>query len=250
MRPRIAIPIPHSGNKEYAGRALPQYENAVSRAGGEPIRVPLDSSADELQKMIESCDGVLLPGSEADVDPVKYRATRHPKTAVADEKRDEVDEFLLREAYQNRKPVFGICYGLQTLNVHRKGSLVQHIESRVNHEAGRKVPIAHEVTVEPQSLLGKIVAGAGGDLSRLPVNSSHHQSADLVGDDLRIVSRCAQDGIVEAVEGTSPEHFVLAVQWHPERSVDLDEPSRALFSAFVEAAQAWHDDRAAKAASR
>jgi putative glutamine amidotransferase len=250
MRPRIAIPIPHSGNREYAGRALPQYENAVSQAGGDPVRVPLDRSANELQKIIETCDGVLLPGSEADVDPAKYQARRHPKTAASDEKRDEVDELLLREAYQNRKPVFGICYGLQILNVHRAGSLVQHIESQVNHEAGRKVRIAHEVTVEPQSMLGRIVAGAGGDLSRLPVNSSHHQSADLVGDDLRIVSRCAQDGIVEAVEGTSPEHFVLAVQWHPERSVDLDEPSRALFSAFVEAAKARHEDRAVKVASR
>lgn len=235
---------------EYAGRALPQYENAVSQAGGEPVRVPLDRPPDEVCKIIESCDAVLLPGSEADVDPAKYHATRHPKTAAADEKRDDVDELLLREAYRNRKPVFGICYGLQILNVHRSGSLVQHIESKVNHEAGRKVPIAHGVTVEPKSLLGEIVARAGGNLSQLPVNSSHHQSADLPGEGLRVVSRSVQDGIVEAIEGTSPEHFVLAVQWHPERSVALDETSRALFSAFVDAARARHDEHAAKVADQ
>ena len=161
-----------------------------------------------------------------------------------------VDELLLEDAYKMRKPVFGICYGLQILNVHRAGSLVQHIESQINHEAGRKVPIAHDVSVEEKSLLGEIVAAAGGSLARLPVNSSHHQSADVAGDGLRIVSRSTEDGIVEAVEGTSPDHFVLAVQWHPERSVDLDEPSRALFQAFVKAAEVRREELATKTVSR
>ena len=201
MRPRIAIPIPHSGNAEYAGRALPQYEQAVSQAGGDPVRIPLDQTQSEAKRLIESCDGVLLPGSEADVDPAKYNAARHPKTATPDVKRYVVDELLLEDAYKMRKPVFGICYGLQILNVHCAGSLVQHIESQINHEAGRKVPIAHDVSVEEKSLLGEIVAAAGGNLARLPVNSSHHQSADVAGDGLRIVSRSTEDGIVEAVEG-------------------------------------------------
>jgi putative glutamine amidotransferase len=250
MRPRIAIPIPHSGNAEYAGRALPQYEQAVSQAGGDPVRIPLDQTQSEAKRLIESCDGVLLPGSEADVDPAKYNAARHPKTATPDVKRYVVDELLLEDAYKMRKPVFGICYGLQILNVHCAGSLVQHIESQINHEAGRKVPIAHDVSVEEKSLLGEIVAAAGGNLARLPVNSSHHQSADVAGDGLRIVSRSTEDGIVEAVEGTSPDHFVLAVQWHPERSVDLDESSRALFQAFVKAAEVRREELATKTVSR
>jgi putative glutamine amidotransferase len=69
------------------------------------------------------------------------------------------------------------------------------------------------------------------------VNSSHHQSADQVGEGLSISARCPDDGIVEALEGTAPDHFVLAVQWHPERSVDEDEPSRAIFRALIEAAE-------------
>jgi putative glutamine amidotransferase len=69
------------------------------------------------------------------------------------------------------------------------------------------------------------------------VNSSHHQSAEAIGNGLRIVGRCPDDGIIEAIEGTSPDHFVIAVQWHPERSVDQDEPSRAIFRALVDAAQ-------------
>jgi len=143
-----------------------------------------------------------------------------------------VDELLLQDAYNMKKPVLGICYGLQMLNVYRTGTLIQHIESAINHEAGRKVAVAHSVEVEPASKL----AGILGESHNVPVNSSHHQSADVIGDGLRVVARCPDDGIIEAVEGTSPDHFVLGVQWHPERSVDDDEPSRAIFRALIGAA--------------
>jgi putative glutamine amidotransferase len=237
MRPRIAIPVPHSGDPEYAARALPQYEQAVAQAGGEPVRIPLDQEPSEVLKLVAGCDGVLLPGSRADVDPAKYNAARDPKTAEPDVRRDSVDELLLREAYAARKPILGICYGLQSLNVYRNGSLIQHIDSTINHTAGRKVPIAHRAEIFPDSKLAEVVREANGDLDTIPVNSSHHQSADAVGDGLRVVARCPEDGIVEALEGTAPAHFVLAVQWHPERSVDNDASSRAIFSALVRAAQ-------------
>ena len=236
MRPRIAIPVPHSGDPEYAGRALPQYARAVELAGGQPVSIPLDQALSEVNKLVESCDAVLLPGSRADVDPAKYAAARDPKTADADLPRDTVDELLLQDAYHLRKPVLGICYGLQILNVYRAGSLVQHIDSSVNHEAGRKVAVAHNVLVDTGSRLAQIVQRTEAQVLELPVNSSHHQSADKVGDGLRVVARCPQDGIIEAIEGTSPDHFVLAVQWHPERSIDHDAPSRAIFSALVKAA--------------
>lgn len=242
MRPRIAIPIPHSGDPEYARRALPQYEQAVEQAGGEPLAVPLDKTPAEVMKLIERCDGVLLPGSRADVDPAKYDAAKHPQTAAADPKRDTVDELLLQDAYNMRKPVLAICYGLQILNVYRTGTLVQHIESQINHEAGRRVPRAHEVSIDPSSKLAEIVAPQKAKAEvEIAVNSSHHQSADVIGDGLRIVARSPQDGVVEALESTRDDHFVLAVQWHPERSVEDDEPSRAIFRAFIAAAGARHE---------
>jgi putative glutamine amidotransferase len=77
---------------------------------------------------------------------------------------------------------------------------------------------------------------ASGKLT-LPVNSSHHQSADAIGEDLRIVARCPEDGIIEALEGTTSDHFVLAVQWHPERSVDQDQYSPSIFKALVLASE-------------
>lgn len=236
MRPRIAIPVPHSADAEYAGRALAQYERAVEQAGGEPVRIPLDRTIAEIQKLAQPCQAVLLPGSRADVDPEKYLAVRNPKTAEADLPRDTVDEFLLQDAFQMRKPVLGICYGLQSLNVYRAGSLLQHIDSAINHEAGRTIAVAHDVAVDSSSRLAEIVKQVNADPGRLPVNSSHHQSADAIGRGLRVVARCPQDGIVEALEGTEPDHFVLAVQWHPERSIDNDEASRAIFRALVEAA--------------
>src|ERR1700686_5859155 len=170
-------------------------------------------------KLIERCDAVLLPGSKADVDPAKFDAERHPKTETADPKRDTVDELLLEDAYNMRKPVLGICYGLQSLNVYRSGSLIQHIpdflppdlRTTVNHEAGRTVKVAHKVAIEPQSVLAEIVRGSlpahvqfpgGGDSAEqkpaaspeasasvvIPVNSSHHQSADGIGDGLTVVA--------------------------------------------------------------
>jgi putative glutamine amidotransferase len=135
--------------------------------------------------------------------------------------------------------------------VYRGGSLVQHIpdflpeetRAKVNHEAGRTVAVAHEVEIDKNSRIASLVNAEGLGLRSevrgritAPVNSSHHQSADAIGDGLRIVARCPDDGIIEALEGTSPDHFVLAVQWHPERSVDQDEPSRAIFRALIGAA--------------
>jgi putative glutamine amidotransferase len=278
MPPRIAIPMPHSIDLEYAARAIPQYERAVEQAGGEPVRIPFDQSPAEVIKIIERCDGVLLPGSNADVDPARFGAARSAHTAAADPRRDAVDDLLLHDAYNLRKPILGICYGLQSLNVYRNGSLIQHIpdflpeglRTRVNHEAGKKVAVAHAVEIESDSSLAEILCGdsrprlssgaklrggeghgfsraegsakAGGASAPqgsklvVPVNSSHHQSADVIGDGLRIAARCPDDGIIEALEGTAPDHFVLAVQWHPERSIDQDESSRPIFRALIHAA--------------
>lgn len=235
MKPRIAIPVPHS-QPDYAARAIPPYLKAIELAGGEPMVIALDQPNAVIARQATRCDAILLPGSRADIDPEKYGvAQRHPKTAPSDPARDNADELLLQDAFNMRKPVFGICYGLQSLNVWRTGTLVQHIETAINHEPGRDVVQAHKVGFERDSKLATIVGGA----SEIWVNSSHHQSADVIGDSLRVVARSA-DGIIEAVEGTAPDHYVIGVQWHPERTVELDEPSRRLFESFISAARERH----------
>jgi putative glutamine amidotransferase len=277
MPPRIAIPMPHSSDAEYAERALAQYERAVALAGGEAVRISLDGTAAQVQKTMERCDGILLPGSKADVDPARFSAARSPHTAPPDPRRDAVDDLLLENAYSVRKPVLGICYGLQSLNVYRGGSLIQHIpdflpeatRGRVNHEAGKSVAVAHSVEIEPASMLEKIVSAEVGSPNSevrspraclelvegsevrlplvVPVNSSHHQSAETIGKGLRVVARCPNDGIIEALEGTAPDHFVVAVQWHPERSVNEDAASLAILRALIEAAHRRQRTLGAKA---
>lgn len=256
MKPKIAIPVPHSGKPDYAQRSLPLYVRAIEQAGGEAVVVPLEVGPDEMAKIISRCHGALLPGSAADVDPQKYGAARHPKTEAPDPRRDTADELLLQDAYNLRKPLFGICYGLQTLNVYRTGTLVQDVEavtrSKVKHNAGRAVEHAHDVNVDPDTRLADILAEAPGtelhpspDFTslRLPVNSSHHQAVEVVGDGLRVAARCSEDGIIEALEGTAADHFVLGVQWHPERNFDKDATSRALFEALVHAAKKYAQSR-------
>ena len=252
MRPRIAIPVPHT-ERDYALRALTQYEDAVRQACGEPIVIPLEWSNQQIAQAAKRCDGVLLPGSKADIDPEKYgAAARDPHTAPSDPARDNVDELLLQDAFNMRKPILGICYGLQALNVWRTGTLIQHLQTGINHAAGRAVERAHTVTIQHGSRLSGIVeplkefaTAVCEDASNLPqitvaVNSSHHQAADMIGDGLRVVARSDKDQVIEALEGTAPDHFVLAVQWHPERSFADDEPSRAIFQAFLQAAVHRH----------
>jgi putative glutamine amidotransferase len=142
---------------------------------------------------------------------------------------------------------------MQGLNVWRTGTLVQDLAPLpVNHKAGRAVLVAHTVVVDPKSLLAEVV-GSSGELRagenvtdsaqmqgpRLDVNSSHHQAVGIVGDGMRVVARSPEDGVVEGIEGTAADHFVLGVQWHPERTYETSAASRALFARFVAEARAW-----------
>src|ERR1700751_3182183 len=117
MIPRIAIPVPISRDSNELMRALPQYERAVRQAGGEPVILDVTAASNVIAQKAKTCDGVLLPGSPADVDPENSGAPRQPETAPPDELRDNADELLLQDPYNMGKPIFGICYGLQSLNV-------------------------------------------------------------------------------------------------------------------------------------
>ncbi len=246
MRPRIAVPVPHSLDPDYAARALPQYLAAVEQAGGTPVVIGLELTPDEIAKRLAQCDAVLLPGSRADIDPSKYGAPRHAKTAESDPRRDMADELLLQDAYNLRKPILGICYGMQMLNVYQTGALVQDLvdemNTPVNHAAGRTVPKAHRVQVEASSKLAKIVGPYLDENREMVVNSSHHQAARAAGTGLRVVARCPDDQVIEAVEGVEAGHFVLGIQWHPERTVE-EPASLEIFRALVHAAAFKHAGR-------
>src|ERR1700756_4500607 len=263
-RPRIAIPQPTSTDTAYNQRSWPQYAACVERSGGEAVEIPLNATPVAIANLINTCQAILLPGSPADVNPHKYGQDPIPECAPADSPRENVDELLLQDAHNLYKPIFAICFGIQILNVWRGGTLVQDLTVLpVNHAAGSKVAIAHTAAPAPDSLLGTLPPPAppppdsplGPLLTadeapqqdtflRLPINSSHHQAIGIPGDGLRVSARCPQDAVIEAVEGGqategATAHFVLGVQWHPERSYDISPASRALFDRFIAEATAW-----------
>ena len=255
---RIALPEPTSTDAAYNQRAWAPYFHSLSSSGAVGVAIPLDGSAETIHKLLASCSGVLLPGSPADVDPAKYGRSAVPECAAPDRSRGFVDELLLKAAYDHGLPLFGICYGLQSLNVWRGGSLLQHVPAvtSVDHDPGPGVLSAHSVRPVAGSRLAASL-GTSNDLVSIVephhdrgtvVNSSHHQAVDQVGDGLTVSGRCVEDGLIEALEGDDPNHFVLAVQWHPERSFDASEASRHLFKAFVDAALAYRSQARATAA--
>ena len=244
--PRIAIPEPTSTDEAYNQRSLPQYIRAVEASGGSAVPISLRATPMEWADTLASCSGILLPGSPSDVDPRRYGQEREKECAAKDEAREAVDEFLLRGAFDQGKPVLGICYGLQSLNVWRQGTLVQDlphadgaIAGTVDHQPGREVQKAHPIVVTPGSRLSLLVNEIGEEASELFVNSSHHQAVDSPGEKLTVAATSPEDGVIEALEGSDPTQFLVAVQWHPERSYDVSAASRALFARFLDAAREW-----------
>jgi putative glutamine amidotransferase len=242
MAVRIAIPEPTSSDVEYNQRALPQYVEALKAAGAEAVVVPLSEPQERVAKLLASVQGVLLPGSKFDVDPQRYGETREPECAEDDPGRTAADELLLQDAFNLRKPILAICHGTQNLNVWRGGALIQDLKTTVNHRPGREVVKAHPVEIaEGSRLNGILPAPEAGDTEEggVEVNSSHHQAIRTPGDNLRVSAVSPGDGVIEAVELDARDHFVVGVQWHPERTYGQSGFSRALFSAFVQAAAAW-----------
>lgn len=233
---RIAIPEPNLTDKEYSERSWPQYARAIEFAGGVPVKVPLRDSPAKVAQLVASCEGVLLPGSPADVNPQKYGEEAEPDCAAADAAREAVDELLLQDASNLYKPLLGICYGFQSLNVWHGGTLVQHLKTGVDHSAGRAVLEAHSIEFEARSRLRRILGL--GSRTTLMVNSSHHQAIAVLGDGLIRAAWSPDDGVVEAAEGHG-DHFLLGVQWHPERVLDESKAAQCLFQSFVDAAAAW-----------
>lgn len=213
----------------YLGR---DYCEAVERSGGVPVHIGLIPKPEYIVEVLEDIDGVLLPGSNTDVDPKFYQEPPHPKLGTVIPEKDETERLVLAEIERRKLPLLAICYGMQALNVYRGGSLIQDISSQVDcalkHQQGSPADrVSHEIRIEEGSLLSTMAAHSSEEW----VNSSHHQAIDRIGENLRATA-WAPDGIVECLEDTRPGRFSLAVQWHPE--LLTDGLSRAIFDRFIE----------------
>jgi putative glutamine amidotransferase len=234
-RPLIGITmrVEYQSERFYLAR---HYSEAVEAAGGDPVHISLIPRPDYISSVIESLDGVLLPGSDSDVNPMLYGRQPHHELGSVHPIKDETDLLVLSHAEARGIPVLAICFGLQSLNVSRGGTLIQDIRSQVQHsiqhqQGAPRDRLSHGVSLLEDSRLHRY---AGALEAR--VNSHHHQAVEKAGRDL-VETAWSPDGLIEGLEDARPERWVVGVQWHPEIAWPKDEFSKQLFNAFVNEAQ-------------
>ena len=219
-----------------------RYYIAIALAGGAPVLIPLlDDEPEALRGAYEACDGILIPGG-VDMDPRHFNEDPHPKLGRIDGARDRVEMQVTRWSVEDRKPLLGLCRGLQVINVTLGGTLWQDLEDQVpdgiKHDyfptfGFDRDHLAHEVTLAKGSRLRHLM-----ELERIPVNSMHHQGIKTLAPTLA-PSAVAPDGLVEAAEFAG-DHFLVGVQWHPEVFEMTDPHTRHVFREFINASGRFH----------
>lgn len=223
-------------NHRYYNQIPSAYAEAVVRAGGLPLLIPIEFPVSQTLSILDRVDGLLLSGG-GDVDYRIYNGEAHPSIEGICEGRDQLEIALLKSAITAEKPVLGICRGTQLINVALGGTLYTHIpvqfDTDINHstpeEDGRDC-LVHDVELDPNSKLGKIIGQ-----KRFSVNSFHHQAIQKAAPDLRVTAH-ATDGLIEAVELVGDSFGVIGVQWHPECLLAI-ESQLEIFKAFTAACQ-------------
>jgi putative glutamine amidotransferase len=248
--PLIGIPVRLSdagapGADPRIGEANRIFDDVVAlvrEAGGHPVLLsPTDDEA-AFSALLTGCDAFVVPGG-GDVDPALYGADPgHPALYDVSPEQDRLDLAVIRHALGRRRPLLGICRGMQLLNISCGGTLHLDLpQTSVRHDpdpAEGADWALHEVALTPGSALAEAF---GGD--RMPIASGHHQAVHRVGRGLRVTAR-ADDGCVEGIEATAepaatePAAWAVGVQWHPEAFVPRPELRLPVFRALLAQAEA------------
>jgi putative glutamine amidotransferase len=240
MRPTIGVVcaiVPGGWYGPTTGNYL-SYPRAIEAAGGIPQLIHLTEDQEVLRALFERVDGLLLPGGD-DISPARYGEAPHPRLGQTSDLHDAVDLTLFGWARAARKPILGICRGLQLINVALGGTLYQDIaaqkENAIFHREGDErqdwAYLAHPITLAPGSWLAACL-----DVDTIAVNSLHHQGIKDLAPGLRAVGH-APDGLVEAVE--TDDTLAVAVQCHPEELWEqADRRWARLFAGFVDRCRA------------
>jgi putative glutamine amidotransferase len=220
-------------------RKLEDYRQSVLHVGGE-VRI-LDPSGGDPTLALAGIDGLMLTGGD-DVAPGRYGEPAHPTVVEAEPGRDEFELALIHGARARNLPIFAICRGIQVLNIACGGTLVQDIPTEVPGALPHSftVPghepyfLAHEVWIDKDTLLWKLMRERLSDADACEVNSRHHQAVKQLAAGFQVAAT-APDGVIEAIEDPAAR-FCLGVQWHPENFFRTGE-FRPLFEGFLDAAQ-------------
>lgn len=245
MKPIIGVTSDYNqGDREDMGGKEPtyflraRYVRAIEDLGGVPIILPLAEAAADRRRLLRGLDGLLLTGSGPDLPPRLYGERQRYPFKLVSPRRSTFELAMAKLALAHRLPTFGICGGMQSINVALGGSLYQDIPGQLDSPlAHRQEPpateLTHTVTITKDSLLHRIIGRAD-----MRVNSSHHQSVKRVGRGLH-ASAMAPDDVIEAIEAPPARRhpFFLAVQWHPEFLYERFDLHRRLFQAFLAAAR-------------
>lgn len=230
MKPKIGIPVVNTdGNHDFAN-----YVNTLEEFGGESVLLIRDDKS--ITAQIDEIQGLLLPGG-GDIDPAYFGEEIDPRTKYVNRKRDELEFGLYKEAIKKDVPVFGICRGIQVMNVASGGSLHQHIDSHSKNYDGTDSEHQINIELEQENLIGKTIG-----IEMDGVNSAHHQAVKKLGEGFVVTALCSIDDTIEAIEDPI-KRFVVGVQYHPERMTTSDEfkeHRRKLFEAFIEAASEYY----------
>lgn len=248
-RPLIGIPADIKMHGQWPFHSVgDKYVRAVQTAVGDVLILPALGDQAKLARLLPLLDGLFLTGSLSNVEPHHYGEPPAREGTLHDPDRDATTLPLIKTVVEMGMPLFGVCRGLQEINVVFGGTLHQHIQElpgKMDHREPPEGDIptlyadAHEVQVLPGSLLHDWMGGA----DTITVNSLHQQGVKDLGQGLT-VEALAPDGIVEAFRINEARHFGYAVQWHPEWLFDQKAPSIALFKAFREACEAYRAEKA------
>ncbi len=211
------------------------YFRGIEEGGGIPLGLPFMEDLEDIKPLLALCDGFLLPGG-VDVDPRCYGEDPHMTIGAVGYKADLYWIEVTRYAVEHKKPILGICRGLQVANVALGGSLYQDVSLKEGtvqthqQKQERSYPL-HRVTIKAESHLAKVLEGES-----IYTNTLHHQCAKKLGQGLELVAESG-DGVPEGIE--SPDGLILLVQWHPEDMRTTEPRLRNLFSDLVARAKQW-----------
>jgi putative glutamine amidotransferase len=237
MKPVIGIPAHptlQERNHTIIQSCGENYLRSIEKAGGIPLILPICEEPEAIEKYVSMCDGFLIPGG-IDVNPLSYGEGPHPLLQMTRLEYDSYEIKLIQEIYKNRKPMLGICRGIQIINVAFGGTLWQDVSLRpdptLRHQQMEmdSCCVSHKVLIEKDSILYSLFG------SELLTNSYHHQAVREPGRGLKITA-LAQDGVVEGIEAAEDYPFLLALQWHPECFTVLENnPMAPIFTKLIEA---------------